>query len=77
MPALRDEDVRGLDVAMDDAFRVRGVKRVGEFGPKVEHDVGRATRADAIAQRLAFEILHDDEKLSIVLADFMNVQMFG
>ena len=31
MAALGDEDVCGLDVAMDDAFAVGGIQRVGDF----------------------------------------------
>ena len=31
VPALGDENVRGLDVAVDDAFGVRGVERIGNL----------------------------------------------
>jgi hypothetical protein len=29
--ARGDEDVGGLDVAVDDAFRMRGIERIGNF----------------------------------------------
>ena len=36
--ALGHENVGGLDVAMDDAFAVRGVERVGDFDGQAEQD---------------------------------------
>ena len=36
VPALGDKDVRGLDVAVDDAFGVGGVERVGNFDGQSE-----------------------------------------
>ena len=36
MSALGDEDVRGLDVAVDDAFSVSGVESVGNLDSDCE-----------------------------------------
>jgi len=41
LAALRDEDVCRLDVAMDDALRVRGVERVGDLTARVDDEVDR------------------------------------
>ena len=52
MPALGDEDVRGLDVAMNDAFGVRGIQRVGNLDGQVESSVSisrAGRRCDASA----------------------------
>ena len=37
--ALGDENIRGLDVAMHDAFGVRGVERVGDFDGEIEQRI--------------------------------------
>ena len=51
--ALGDEDVRGLDVAVDDAALVRGVERVGDLDRRVEQTLERQRpAADAVLQRL-------------------------
>ena len=36
MPALGDENIRGLDVAVNDVFGVRGVEGVGDFDGESE-----------------------------------------
>ena len=71
--ALGEEDIRGLDVAMHDALRVRGVERVGDLDADVDNllDLERAGR-DAIVQCLALHPFHDDERLAIVLADVVD-----
>ena len=54
VPALGDEDVGGLDVAVDDAFAVRGVQRVGNLDRQTEQNVGlqrACRRCDASASR--------------------------
>src|SRR5262249_16406100 len=71
--AFGDEDVGRLNVAMNDAFGVGGVKRVGDFDADSEDLFGveRASR-DAMLQRSAVEILHGDEGLMAVFADFVD-----
>jgi len=36
MPALGDEDVGGFNVAVDDAFSMRGVQCIGNFNCQTE-----------------------------------------
>ena len=71
--ALGDENIGGLDVAVNDAFGVRGVERVGDFDGEREQvfDVQRAA-GDAVLERLAVEKFHGDEGLAVLLADVVN-----
>ena len=73
MTARSDEDVRGLDVAVDDAGGMRGVQRVGNLDPDVEQRI-QAERAGGkpILQRRALQVLHDDERTPVLLADVMD-----
>ena len=71
--ALGDENVGGLDVAMDDAFAVRGVERVGDFDGQAEQDVHfQRTAGDAVLEGHAIQILHGDEGLAVLLADVVD-----
>ena len=71
--ALGDEDVRGLDVAMDDAAGVRRVERVGDLDAerKDGFEFHRAA-ADQVLERRTVEELHDEEGAAVVLADVVN-----
>ncbi len=73
MPALGDKNIRGLDVAMHDPFRVRCVQSVRYFDPDLEQPIHfhRLAR-DQVLQRRAVEILHHDERMPVLLADLMN-----
>ena len=73
VPAIRDEEVRGLDVAMDDPCGVCGLQRVGDLDRKQQQhvDVDRAA-SDSMLQRHALEELHDDEGVAVLLADVVN-----
>ena len=73
LPAAGHEDVRGLDVAVDDAAGMRGVEGVGDLDPELEHAVERQRPArDLVLQRAAVEQFHDDELLALVLADVVD-----
>jgi hypothetical protein len=37
LPSICYKDVPGLDVPMDDSFRVRGVQRIGDLDGQIEH----------------------------------------
>ena len=71
--ARPDEDVLGFDIAVDDACRVRGVQRGGDLGAEVEGGVqAQRTGGEPIFQRRALEILHDDERPLVLLADVVD-----
>jgi hypothetical protein len=69
----RVEDVRGLDVPVDDPLPVRGVEGVGNLDPDV-HDLVdvEARGAHVMLERLALEPLHHDVMLALVLADVVD-----
>ena len=63
-PVAREEDVRGLDVAMDDRLRVRGGEHVEELVTDGENDPRRQTAPGALPEAIdgvTFEQLHDEE----------------
>ena len=71
--ALGDEDVGGLDVAMDDAFAVGGVERVGDLNGEIEQIVEfHGAAGDGVLQGLAVEKFHGDEGFAVGFADIVN-----
>ena len=60
--ARGNENVRGLDVAMDDSRGVGGIQRVGDFDARVE-EAFRSAEApvDSLLQGVSLQELHDDE----------------
>ena len=71
--ALGDEDVRRLDVAMDDALGVRGVERIRDLNRQRDKLVIlHRTRADGVLERQAIEKLHGDERLAFMLVNVVN-----
>ena len=67
---LVDEDVLGLDVAVDDALGVGGAERAGDLDRVGDRlgDRQPAVAADAVLERLALDVLEDDERRAVVLA---------
>ncbi len=60
-PATDEEDVVGLQIAVDDAAPVRGGQGRGDLGRDVEHLVGRhRAAADPIGEGLALQVLHHE-----------------
>lgn len=57
----------GLQIPVHDAGAMRAVERVGHLNPDGER-VGERQRAsgDAVAERLAFEELHDQEANRVI-----------
>ena len=71
--ALGEENICRLDVAMDDAFGVCGVERVGDLNSYVDDFIKRhGTAADAMLQRLPIKVFHRDEPLAIAFIDFVD-----
>src|SRR5215467_11735845 len=73
MATLGDEDVGGLDIAMDDALCVRSVERVGDFDAYIEQDfsVDRAPH-DEVFESLTFEKFHGDEGHTGLIVNLVN-----
>jgi hypothetical protein len=69
----RDEDIGGLDIAMDDAFAMGGVQTVGDFCGEFEKLI-RWKRAaeDRVTQSLALQPLHHDEVVAVHMANFVD-----
>ena len=74
-PVVRDEQVVGLQVAVDDALVVRGGEPLGDLA-RVVDGLARRQRAavQAAAQRFAFEQLRDDVGRAVVDADVVDGQ---
>ena len=71
--AVGNENVGGLDVAMDDALFVGGVESVGDLCAEVDDAWnGKGTGGDQLVESLAFEQLHGDEGAAILLFDGVN-----
>ena len=69
LAARSDEDIRGLDIAMNYAAGMSGVERVGNLNGEIE-ERGKSNwaAADSLAERLAFEKLHDEKRAAIRFA---------
>ena len=73
MPALGHKYVGGLNVPMNDSFGVRGIERVGDLDSEREQCVQfHMTAGDAVLKRRAFQKLHRNESLPILISDIMN-----
>src|SRR5208283_283325 len=68
-----DENVGGLDVAMDNALGMRGIEGVGDFGGEGEDYLGiHGAAADAVLEGGAFQKFHGDVGLLAALADVVD-----
>ncbi len=73
VPAAGDEQIRRLDVAVDDAGGVRRFERVGDLDRERQQliDLERAP-GDAMLQRHPLEELHDEERATVLFADIVD-----
>src|SRR5215467_14372665 len=67
MAISSNEDVRWLDVAVDDSFRVCGVQTVGHTYPHIQQrfEFHRPTR-NHMLESLALQKFHGDESLTVL-----------
>ena len=73
LPAFGDENVCGLDVAVNNALCMSSIERVSNLDGDVEHRLGvQRSAGDAVFQRFTVQKLHNDERLPLVLSDFVN-----
>ena len=71
--ALGDEEVGGLDVAVNDAFGVSGIERVGNFDGEVEEAVKlHGTAGDEVLQSLTLQAFHGDKSPAVFFADVVD-----
>jgi len=73
VPAVGDEQIRWLNIAMNNSLGVGSIKRVGNFDGEIQQSLGFEVPANNyLAKRLALEKLHDDERAPLILADLVN-----
>ena len=73
VPAIGHENVRRLDVAVHDPFRVRGVQRIGNLHSHIQQRIGgHRLSADLMLQRLSFQKFHRQEGLAVRFLDVVN-----
>ena len=71
--AIGDEDIRRLDIAVDDAFAVRRIQGVCDFDRQREQALElHRSAVDQVLQSLTAEALHHDEQMTLMLADFVD-----
>jgi hypothetical protein len=73
LAALGDENVRRLDIAMHDSLRVRGGERLSHMDRNLEQLLQFHRLAmDELFQALALQLLHHDERMALVIIDFVD-----
>ena len=71
--AFGDEEIRGLDVAMNDSFGMSSIEGVSDFDADIEQTFEfHRPIADAVLQGNALEKFHGDEGFVVVVADVVN-----
>src|SRR6185295_1171375 len=73
VPEFADENVCGLDVAVNDALAVRGAQCISHFGANLEKTIEfeRGSLKQA-GERGTVEVFHDDEGLAASFTDVIN-----
>ena len=75
---LGQENVRGLDVPMDDALLVRGVQGIRDLDRDAENFVGQHRPAsDSVLYGLSFEQFHGDKRPAVVLIYLVDGRDIG
>jgi hypothetical protein len=73
VPALGDENVRRLDVAVKDALDVRRIQSISDLDGQGQSQLGfHRSACDAVLQRQALQELHGDECFAVLVVNFVN-----
>ncbi len=71
--AFGHKNIRRLNVAMDDPLGVCRVERIGNFDAQGKQRIQlQRTVADDVFERRPVEILHDDERLGVLLPNVVD-----
>jgi hypothetical protein len=71
--ASSDEKIGGLNIAVNDSLRVRGVERVGYFYGEIEKAIElHGLAGDNVFERGAVEKFHGDEGFAVFFADVVD-----
>src|ERR1700693_3741912 len=71
--ALGDEDVGGLDVAVNNSLGMRGIEGIGNLDGERENQLDfHRSACNTVLQSHAIQKLHRDEQMAIVLAYFVD-----
>src|SRR5215472_17966076 len=73
LPSCRDEDVRWLDVPVNDSFRMGSIQRICDLDAEIEHrfDFHRLA-SDQVPERLPLQQFHGNEGSPIGLVNFVD-----
>jgi hypothetical protein len=72
VPAFGDKDVGRFDVAVDYAFRVSCVKRVGNLDSERQDQFGvQRLASDAMLQSQPVQEFHRDERFAVLVVNFV------
>src|SRR6202162_4031069 len=76
--ALGDEDVGGLDVAVNNSLGMRGIEGIGNLDGERENQLYfHRSACDAVLQGRALKKLHNDERSAVLFADVVNCADVG
>src|SRR5579864_8876043 len=71
--ALRHENIRGFNVAVEDAFLVCRVQSIRKLRAQIQYSFDRERSSlNHLLERLSFQKLHDDEGLSVIFSNFVD-----
>ena len=80
VPRLAEEEVAGLDVAVDEACGVRVLEAGADLHSEVDDaSPGRAAPrpVELVRERAAVHVLHDDVRVAVVLARVVDLDDVG
>ena len=71
--ALRHKNIRGFNVAVENAFLVCRVQGIRKLRAQVQYVFDRERSAlNHLLERLSFQKLHDNEGLSVIFSNFVD-----
>jgi hypothetical protein len=73
LSATRAENIRGLNVAVNNAFRMSGIQRIRHLDRDLQQLIKpQRTAGNTVLQRLAIQKFHGDEMLALIFVNFVD-----